>query len=266
MHVLWHRRQGRIDDLRTRTFVIGEGVGDRKPNGGVTGGQRHDVVRLVVVIGGHPIGNAHFDDGEVHRCNLSLEGWAWSAVAAVQPRGSGFVGETVTVGVHRIVVMNLEARPRPAAFERPADGLNDFDLGEHAVKASGIRQLTEMTHALKGTWCANETKGFDPFAVRDVLPLEKQKGQAKDVIAVQVRDQHAPQVRRRTTGASKGHKGGGGGIDEVLPIEEGHGMKTASGQEGIPGPEEVHAGSHEPSTTWRPHGPIGEGATGVEQG
>ena len=118
------------------------------------------------------------------------------------------------------------------------------DVLEHAVKRTGKGELAEMGQPFLHKRCANHGQGLLPLSVRDVFAFEQEKRKSKDMIAVNVGDEHRPQASNIVPGAAKPGEGRGGRVDDVVPVKERKGMVTPVREEGVARSQHLDAVGH----------------------
>lgn len=197
-----------------------------------------------MVSGRHPIGEPHFKDSKIGAFNGIVQRLARSRIAAVHKRCPVWVLKSVAVRLNRVVMMDLEAFPTPPIIQRPFVVHDPIHMLNHAVKRTGEGELAQMRQPFFDKGCSHDRERFFPFPVGDVLPFEEKKGEAEDVVSVNVSDEHRAQVGDVYSSAAKPGESGWRGVDDVAPINHGKGVVTPMGQKRIPRSQHVNAWGH----------------------
>ena len=146
-------------------------------------------------------------------------------------------------------MVDLKPFPSPAVGQPAHVVHHPRDVFEHALERAWEGQLANVCEAFFHERGSNHGEGFCTVSVRNVLSLEQQEREPKDVIAVDVGDEHG--LNRGDVNAVSAQPGQccGRGIDDVSPIKHRKGVVTPVREEGVARSQHVDAMGHVGRTT-----------------
>ena len=130
---------------------------------------------------------------------------------------TALVFKPIAMGFHSIFVVDFKPLPAPPVIQLPFIVHHPRDVLEHAVQRTGKGQPAEVGQAFLNEWRADHGQGLLPLSVRDVFAFKQEKRESKDMVPVNMGDEHRPQASNIVTCAAKPSQGRGGASMMLCP-------------------------------------------------